>query len=170
VSGADPPAGRLVLVTGASAGIGRAACEAFAREGDRVLAVARRLDRLEELARTAAAKQQTIVALTADVADRAAMETLALRVLREAGVPDVIVANAGIGLDARFVDMTEDALHAVLETNVIGVFRTIHPFLPGMLKRGSGRILIISSIVGKRGVPHYAAWRTRCAARSSAAA
>lgn len=151
-------AGRLVLVTGASAGIGRAACEAFARDGDRVLAVARRADRLDDLAQAAAAAGQSIVALAADVTDRAAMEALATRVLRESGVPDVVVANAGVGLDARFVDMTEDALRAVLETNVIGVFRTIHPFLPGMLARGSGRILIISSIVGKRGVPHYAAY------------
>jgi short-subunit dehydrogenase len=149
---------RLVLVTGASAGIGRAVCELFARDGERVLAVARRLDRLEAVTTAAASKGTTIVPLAGDVTDGPAMEMLAARVLREHGVPDVIVANAGIGLDARFVDTTDRALHAVLETNVLGVVRTIRPFLPGMLERRSGRILIVSSIVGKRGVPHYAAY------------
>ncbi len=146
--------GRLVLITGASSGIGRAAALAFAARGDRVLAVARRLDALGALA----ALGERLSPLVADVADAASMEALAQRVLVERGVPDVVVANAGIGLDALFGETGDDALRRLFETNLIGVFRTLRPFLPGMVARGSGRALVVSSIVGKRGVPHYAGY------------
>ena len=146
--------GRLVLITGASSGIGRAAALAFVRRGDRVLAVARGRERLEALA----ALEPAIVPLAGDVADGPAMEALAERVLAERGVPDVVVANAGVGLDALFVQTPDNALRRLLEVNLIGVFRTVRPFLPGMLARGSGRVLLVSSIVGKRGIPHYAGY------------
>ncbi len=147
--------GRLVLITGASDGIGRAATLAFAAHGDRVVAVARRRDRLQSLA---AAVGHAILPLAADVTDATAMEAMVSRVLAECGVPDVVVANAGIGLDARLTDTTDEALRAVFEVNVFGLVRTVRPFVPRMIERGSGRILLVSSIVGKRGVPHYAAY------------
>jgi short-subunit dehydrogenase len=70
----------------------------------------------------------------------------------------VVVANAGIGLDAKLAETTDEALRAVFEVNVFGLVRTVRPFLEPMIARGSGRILLVSSIVGKRGVPHYAAY------------
>jgi short-subunit dehydrogenase len=135
--------GRRVLITGASAGIGRAATKAFVDEGAIVIVLARAKDRLEALAAELGGKERVAV-YAADVADGPAMEALAQRILSEQGVPDVIVANAGIGVDARFVETTD------------AVWRTI--FLPGMIARRSGRILIVSSAVGKRGVPNYAAY------------
>jgi hypothetical protein len=68
------------------------------------------------------------------------------------------VRRAGIGLDALFDETTDEALTRLFEVNVIGVFRTIRPFLRPMIDRGSGRFVIVSSIVGKRGVPHYAGY------------
>jgi short-subunit dehydrogenase len=147
-------AGRLVLITGASSGIGRAAALAFARRGDRVLAVARGRERLAALS----AEHPGVVPLEADVADGPSMASLAERVLAERGVPDVVIANAGVGLDALFAETPDDALRRLLEVNVIGVFRTVRPFLPPMLARRTGRVLLVSSIVGKRGVPHYAGY------------
>jgi len=146
-----------VLVTGASTGIGRASVVAFAREGAVVLAVARSKDKLEALAAELGGASR-VIPLQADVADAAAMETLARTVLDRHGVPDVVVANAGLGMDARFTETTDEALRAVFEVNVFGVVRTIRPFLPGMVARGSGRVLLMSSVVGKRGVPNYAAY------------
>jgi short-subunit dehydrogenase len=149
--------GRKVLITGASSGIGRAAVEAFVGEGAFVVAVARSTDRLDALARELGGSAR-VAAHGADVSDGPAMEALARTILATHGVPDVIVANAGIGMDARFEVTPDDAWRRLFEVNVFGVVRTIRPFLAGMTARGSGRILIVSSVVGKRGVPNYAAY------------
>jgi len=144
----------LVLITGASRGIGLAAAVEFARRGYRVVAVARNRERLDALA----ADHRSVVPVVADVTDAASMLAMARRVQDECGLPDVLVANAGIGLDALFTETTDDALRLLFEVNVVGVFRTVRPFLQPMLDRGSGRIVIVSSIVGKRGVPHYSGY------------
>jgi short-subunit dehydrogenase len=149
--------GKRVLVTGASSGIGRAAAKAFVGAGASVVAVARSKERLDALAAELGGPPVAIP-LSADVADGASMEALAKDVLARFGPPDVIVAGAGIGMDARFAETTDEAFRRVLEVNVIGVLRTIRPFLPAMVARGSGRILLISSVVGKRGVPNYSAY------------
>ena len=146
--------GKLVLITGASQGIGLAAARMFAAEGGTVLALARSFAKLQELA----ASSPRIVPVQADVADSASMEAMAARVLGERGVPDVVIANAGIGLDARFQDTSDVAMREILEVNTLGVLRTVRPFLAGMLARRSGRILLVSSVVGKRGIPHYTAY------------
>ena len=147
-------AGKTVLITGASSGIGRAAALAFAAEGSRVLAVARAREKLDALAREHAA----IVPLPNDVTDAAAMDALAREILERFGAPDVVIANAGRGVDAPFVETSDDAYRALFDLNVLGVVRTIRPFLPAMIARGSGRILMVSSIVGKRGIPNYSAY------------
>jgi short-subunit dehydrogenase len=149
--------GRRVLITGASAGIGRAATKAFVDEGAVVIAVARAKDRLDALAAELGGRER-VATYAADVADGPGMEALAQRILDEQGVPDVIVANAGIGVDARFAETTDAVWRTLFEVNVFGVVRTIRPFLPGMIARRSGRILIVSSAVGKRGIPNYAAY------------
>jgi short-subunit dehydrogenase len=149
--------GRSVLITGASSGIGRAAAKAFVDEGAVVLAVARSKDRLESLSAELGGPAR-VATFVANVADGAAMEALAQEILATHGVPDVIVANAGIGMDARFAVTSDEVWRTIFEVNVFGVVRTIRPFISGMIARGSGRILILSSAVGKRGVPNYAAY------------
>jgi short-subunit dehydrogenase len=149
--------GKTVLITGASSGIGRAAVAAFVEEGAFVIGVARAKDRLDALQREQGGAAK-VDALVADVADGPAMEALARTILETRGVPDVVIANAGIGMDARFEATSDDDLRRVFEVNVFGAVRTIRPFLPGMIARGTGRILIVSSVVGKRGVPNYAAY------------
>jgi short-subunit dehydrogenase len=149
--------GQLVLVTGASSGIGRAAVSAFVEAGARVVGIARCAERLAAVG-AALPDGSLFHPLVADVADAGSMAAMAARVSGAHGVPDVVVANAGIGLDALFVETTDDALRAVLETNLLGVYRTVRPFLPAMVARGSGRVLLVSSIVGKRGIPHYSGY------------
>lgn len=145
---------KLVLITGASQGIGQAAARSFAEQGATVVAVARSWQKLAELA----SSNKRIVPVAADVADGASMDAMAARVLAERGVPDVVIANAGIGLDARFEDTSDAAMLELLQVNTLGVLRTVRPFLPGMVARRSGRILLVSSVVGKRGIPHYTAY------------
>jgi short-subunit dehydrogenase len=149
--------GRLVLITGASSGIGRASAEAFLAAGDRVIGVARSLERLQSLSPSGGAAQR-LIPIAADVTDAEAMNAMAARVISDVGLPDVVVANAGIGLDARFAHTDDAELERVFAVNVFGLVRTVRPFLDAMVKRGHGRILLISSIVGKRGIPHYSAY------------
>lgn len=148
---------RLVLISGASDGIGRASARGFLARGDRVIAVGRDVERLRSLADESGPGDR-LLPIAADVTDAGSMNAMVARVLAEAGAPDVVVANAGLGLDARFTEMSDADLHAVFAVNVFGLVRTVRPFLQGMLDRGSGRVLLISSIVGKRGVPHYSAY------------
>ncbi len=148
---------RVVLITGASAGIGLASARAFVAEGARVIGLARSAERLAAIAVELGGPAR-FVAVPADVASGPSMEAAARRVLDEVGCPDVIVANAGIGLDALFQNTSDAALRSVFEVNVFGVFRTVRPFLPAMLRRGSGRIVIVSSVVGERGIPYYSAY------------
>jgi short-subunit dehydrogenase len=150
-------AGKRVLITGASSGIGRAAAKSFVDAGAIVLAVARTKDKLDQLSAELGGPAH-VLTYVADVANGASMEALARAVSAGPGVPDVIVANAGIGMDARFTETSDEALRQVFETNVFGVVRTIRPFVNAMVARGSGRILIVSSAVGKRGVPNYTAY------------
>ncbi len=150
-------AGRLVLISGASAGIGRATALRFIAEGARVIGLARNGRALEDLAVSCGGPAQ-FVSIVADVADGPAMEQATARVLREIGIPEIVVANAGVGLDALFVETTDVALEHVLAVNVVGVARTLRPFVRPLLERGSGRLLVVSSIVGKRGIPHYSAY------------
>jgi short-subunit dehydrogenase len=150
-------AGRLVLITGASTGIGKASSVAFIESGARVVGLARSLDKLAELSRELGGDTR-FKPVQADVTDPEAMRTAAAEVIAEVGVPDVVVANAGVGLDALFQNTSDEALRRVFDVNVFGLVRTVRPFVPGMLERGSGRILLISSIVGKRGIPYYSAY------------
>jgi short-subunit dehydrogenase len=146
-----------VLITGASAGIGLAVARVFVARGDRVIGIARSAERLDAIA-TELGGPERFLAVPADVADGPSMDRAARRILGEVGCPDVIVANAGIGLDALFQNTSDDALRSVFEVNVFGVFRTVRPFLPAMVRRGSGRIVVVSSIVGERGIPFYSAY------------
>ena len=148
-------ADRLVLITGASAGIGRAASIAFAARGDRVLGVARDAAALQGLGKRLGSG--CFVPLEADVTDPVAMESVHRRVM-SVGLPDVIVANAGVGLDAPFAETSDEALRHVFDVNVFGLVRSVRPFVSAMANRGRGRILLISSIVGKRGIPNYSAY------------
>ena len=71
------------------------------------------------------------------------MESAVRRILDEAGVPDLVVANAGRGLDALFVETSDESLRELFEVNVFGVVRTLRPLLRPMIERGSGRALIV---------------------------
>ncbi|MBD3868075.1 MAG: SDR family NAD(P)-dependent oxidoreductase [Acidobacteria bacterium] len=149
--------GKNVLVTGASEGIGLATAKRFVELDANVWALARNRERLEALSAELGGPPR-LVPVTADVSDGPAMETVTGRILSELGVPDVIVANAGISLDARFENTTDEDLESVYQVNVFGLVRSIRPFLPAMKERGSGRIIFVSSVIGKRGIPNYTAY------------
>lgn len=131
--------GRLVLVTGAAGGIGRATALAFAEAGARVVAVdrdAEGAERTAEAARLAGAPEAWAEAV--DVSDEQAMEKLAARVAAEYGVVDVLVNNAGIGLSGPFLETTSEDWRNVLDVNLWGVIHGCRLFGRQMAERGQG--------------------------------
>ncbi|WP_328318448.1 SDR family oxidoreductase [Streptomyces sp. NBC_00388] len=135
----DRFSGRLVLVTGAASGIGRATAFAFAESGARVVAVDRDAEgavRTAEMARLIGSPEAWGEAV--DVSDEQAMEKLAEKVAREYGTVDVLVNNAGIGLSGAFLDTTSEDWKQVLDVNLWGVIHGCRLFGKQMAERGQG--------------------------------
>jgi short-subunit dehydrogenase len=140
---------RTVLITGASAGIGRAFAEVFAANGFDIVAVARREDRLRQLAASLSTDHGIRVhALTGDLARVDAVDRLCRR-LDDMGVQvDALVNNAGFGVAGAFLN-TEWPRHAeFLQLMLIDVVELSHRLLPGMVERGYGRIINVASLAG----------------------
>lgn len=143
--------GKVAVVTGASSGIGEATVLELASRGASVAAVARSAEKLEALARAAAGSGGRVLAVGADVADRDSVEAMVGRVVGEFGRVDVLVNNAGLGLSGRVAELRAEDLRYVFEVNTIGPLNCVQAALPRM-GRG-GRIVNVSSVVGKRAIP-----------------
>jgi NAD(P)-dependent dehydrogenase (short-subunit alcohol dehydrogenase family) len=149
---ADPP---IALVTGAGRGIGRAVAVRLARAGYRVALTARSTDQLEE---TAAALTGESLVLPADMLDPAAPDTVVDAVERAWGPVDVLVANAGAGESAPIARMTDEMWARQLDLNLTAPFRCVRRVVPHMVEQGWGRLVIIASLLAKRGEPYVAAY------------
>ena len=156
--------GRKALVTGASRGIGREIALAFAREG---ADVAVNYHRQEEAAREVAAAIEALgrraLAVQASVAEVEPVRTMVARVLAEFGHIDILVNNAGFVTLAPVEAMTVEQWDEMLATHLRGTFLVTRQVLPGMLERGSGRIINVSSQLGQIGRPWFAHY---CAAKA----
>jgi 3-oxoacyl-[acyl-carrier protein] reductase len=153
---------RVVLITGASRGIGRATALAFAHAGYDVIAAARAMEDAggaETLGELRAANP-TASAVNLDLASAESIKEAIGRVVKEKGRVDVLVNNAGITRDGLAVRMKFADWEAVLRTNLDGSFLCIQQVLPGMMRNRWGRIINITSVVGQAGSPgqvNYAA-------------
>ncbi|PAP79583.1 oxidoreductase [Rubrivirga sp. SAORIC476] len=148
----------LVLVTGASRGIGAAVAEAFAARGDRLALVARDADALAEVARRCAEAGGDARVFVCDVTDGAAVDALAASVRDWAGTPDVVVNNAGLFEPGGILETSPEAFRRQMEVNVVSAFLVTRAFLAAMRARGSGRILMMGSVASIRGYPGGAAY------------
>ena len=149
----------LVFITGASSGIGQALAVRYHAAGFRLALVARRGAEIEAWAREQGWPEADWRVLPADVADIASITAAGQRCLAELGVPDVVIANAGIsvGIDTEVFEDLE-VMRSTFETNVIGMAATFHPFLRAMRERGSGTLVGIASVAGIRGLPGHGAY------------
>jgi len=136
-----------VLITGASSGIGHATAELLLRNGYKVYAGARRVEKMKDL-ETLGAK-----VLALDVTEEASLANAVDAVLKTEGRLDVLINNAGYGAHGAVEDVPLDAARRQFEVNVFGLARLTQLVLPGMRARGAGRIINISSIAGKVTMP-----------------
>jgi short-subunit dehydrogenase len=158
----------LVFITGASSGIGQALALRYYRDGARLALVARRT---AEVARWAAEQQLDagrFWVYAADVADLDAMARIGRECLAAQGLPDVVIANAGIsvGMDtAHFDDL--DVMRRTFATNNVGLAATFHPFVAAMNERGRGTLVGVASVAAIRGLPGHGAY---CASKAAVVA
>jgi NADP-dependent 3-hydroxy acid dehydrogenase YdfG len=138
---------KVVAITGASAGIGAATARALADEGALVVLGARRQERLEELA----SDLGDAAVVEMDVRDPAASARLVQTAVDRFGRLDAIVVNAGIGKYGGIMDLEDDDLRDMVDTNVNGTIWPIRAAVPRLLEAGAGDIVIVSSVAGLRG-------------------
>lgn len=158
---------KVVLITGASSGIGRALALEWGRRGARLGLTARRGEELLRLSEEIGRAGGEALALPADVRDHAALNGVAERVRERWGRIDVLVANAGMSSTAAATKLNAGEAGDLISINVIGVVNSVAAVLPAMLERGSGHLVAISSLASYRGMPKSGAYSASKAAVST---
>ena len=158
----------LVFITGASSGIGQALAARFHAAGYRLALVARRVAEVQAWAGSQGFAPGRFAVYAADVRDLAAITGAGRACIAAQGLPDVVIASAGIsvGMDtAEFNDL--EVMRAVFETNNLGTAATFQPFVAAMCVRGSGALVGIASVAAIRGLPGHGAY---CASKAGVVA
>jgi NAD(P)-dependent dehydrogenase (short-subunit alcohol dehydrogenase family) len=154
-----------VVVSGASSGIGMALAQHYLRQGAMVAAFARRAELLHTLS---AQYPQQVHCYALDVRDAAAIQAAAHDFIARAGVPDIVIANAGVSR-GTLTEHAEDipAFQHVMDVNVMGMVKTFQPFIAPMREAGHGKLVGIASVAGFRGLPGSEAYSASKAAAIS---
>ena len=156
--------GPVVIVTGASSGIGRALAFQLGSSGYRVGLIARRGELIADAAKEICATGGVAMAAAADVGDRLALRGAIGEIERGLGPIDVMVANAGFGAPTHLDPLNIDDVEQTIRVNVLGVIYSIEAVTPGMIARRSGHLLAISSLGAFKGLPGESAY---CASKAA---
>ena len=158
----------LAFITGASSGIGQALAAHYARAGWRLALVARRADALQAWAAAQGLGPDRVGIYPADVADTDAIVDAGRRCIANQGLPDVVVASAGISIGMDTAERADlDVMRELLAVNNVGLAATFHPFLAAMRARGSGTLVGVASVAAIRGLPGHGAY---CASKAGVVA
>jgi NAD(P)-dependent dehydrogenase (short-subunit alcohol dehydrogenase family) len=147
----------VVAITGASAGIGRATAVRLARDGAAVAMCARRSDRLEDTAEAVRQAGGTPLPIVADVTDDAAMSRVVDETVTRFGRLDAMLCNAGYGIYGSIDQIPPDEMRRVMEVNYLGTYQAARAAIAAFRRQQRGHLLIVSSVVGKRGIPYMGA-------------
>lgn len=146
------PSGRVAVITGASSGIGLACARALAAAGCAVVLGARRADRLDEAVRGIRASGGRAEAVAGDVTSPDDMAALVERATSAFGRLDIMICNAGFGYYGTVEETPPDTMQRMMDVNFMGTFLAARAALPIFRARGEGHLVIMSSIVGRRGI------------------
>lgn len=150
----------VILITGASQGIGRATALLFARQGYDLVLAARQSDRLQAVAQEVQNLGQSAIAIPTDVKDAQQVQAMVAKALEHYSAIDVLVNNAGIYISGPVEAFSLEDWHQAIDTNLWGYIHTIHALLPHLLTRGTGTIINVSSIGGKVPLPYLVPYTT----------
>jgi NAD(P)-dependent dehydrogenase (short-subunit alcohol dehydrogenase family) len=155
-----PPAAtpKVVLITGGSDGLGKAAAILLAERGYRVVAAGRSPKKLAEMEALASEKKLSLSTAELDVCSDESVSEAVQRVIGQYGAIDVLINNAGVGYMAAVEEIAMADFKQQFETNLFGVLRVTQAVLPNMRERRSGRILMVSSVAGLVSPPTYGAY------------
>lgn len=158
---------KVVFITGASSGIGRALSVELGRRGATLGLLARRADVLQEIVGEVEAAGGKALALPADVRDAEAVRTASDKLLESFERIDVLVANAGVGATTHANDLNASEVANVININLLGAVNSVTAVLPKMVERGQGQLVAISSLAAYRGLPKSGAY---CASKAALSA
>ena len=158
---------KTVMITGASSGIGRGLAWELSKRGAKVGLIARRAAALGELVREIETANGKAIALPADVMDAESLSAAATKLRSAFGPIDVLIANAGVGATVDGAELKGSTVAGVINVNVLGAANSVEAVVPEMVKRGSGHLVVISSLAAYRGLPKSAAY---CASKAAVSA
>ena len=153
-----------IWITGAGKGLGRALALELSARGHTIAASARTEDDLTSLAAEAAAKGGVIKPYVLDVTDKDAVPSVATQIFRDFGVPDLVILNAGTHSEVTATNFDLAEFTRVIDTNVMGVANCLSVILPAMIARKTGRVALMASVAGYRGLPTASAYSASKAA------
>jgi short-subunit dehydrogenase len=151
---------KVVVITGASRGIGAHLAQGFATRGSRLVLAARSGDDLEAVARELRDGGTSVLTVPTDISDRGQNQNLVERTIEEHGAIDVLINNAGVERYSRFHEKDLDGIESVLRTNVIGTVTLTRLAVPHMIERGRGHVVNIASMAGKSAIAYNVDYST----------
>ncbi len=149
---------KVVLITGASSGIGRASAILFARKGANIILVARKKEKLDEIDKELKKYNVSTLVCECDVSNKSQVKEISKTVLEKFNSIDILVNNAGFAIYGSVSDLTTEEIESQMSTNYFGMIYCIKNFLPSMIEKKSGHIVNVASVAGSFGLPGIASY------------
>ena len=149
---------KIIVITGASSGIGEATAIEFAKKGSSIVLISRSLDKLQEVENKLSKFNSKILVISCDVSIKSDVERMSKLVLEKFGRVDILINNAGFAIFDYVKDLSIEEIESQMTTNYFGMIYCIKNFLPIMLKQNSGHIVNVASVAGSFGLPGIASY------------